>query len=192
MSAGDEFRADVRISPCPRGTNKPYLIQGGRMPTLGLAIQVAAWECLVHLWSSEPLLAETREFYYIPARPQPRGEMVQADVSKESDPALINQVAYAIAMTNLNSFLIEELGTTRRNLSRARLHHYLVESTPTLSRRQARRNGLPDPGPSRRVPKQVPILEGVPVSSDLAEEGDVDTTLRLGRTPPSVKGRQAE
>ena len=40
MSAGDEFRADVRISPCPRGTNKPYLIQGGRMPTLGLAIQI--------------------------------------------------------------------------------------------------------------------------------------------------------
>ena len=48
--------------------------------------------------------------------------MVQADVSKEPDPALINQVAYAIAMTNLNSFLIEELRATRRNLSRARLH----------------------------------------------------------------------
>ena len=61
-SAGSEFRADVRISPCPRGTNKPYLIQGGRMPTLGLAIQVVAWECLI-------LLAETREFYYIPTRP---------------------------------------------------------------------------------------------------------------------------
>ena len=48
-SAGDEFRADVRISACPRGTNRPYLIQGGRMPTLALAIQVAAWECLVRL-----------------------------------------------------------------------------------------------------------------------------------------------
>ena len=93
MSVGDEFRADVRISPCPRGTNQPYLIQGGRMPTLGLAIQVAAWECLVRLRSSEPLLAETREFYYLPARPQPREEMAQADVSKEPDPALINQVA---------------------------------------------------------------------------------------------------
>ena len=78
---------------------------------------------------------------------------------------------------------MEELASTRRNLSRARLYQYLGESTPTLSRRQARRNGLPDPGPSRRVPEQVPILEGVPMSSDLAEEGDVDTTLRLGRTP---------
>ena len=120
MSVGDEFRADVRISPCPRGTNQPYLIQGGRMPTLGLAIQVAAWECLVRLRSSEPLLAETREFYYLPARPQPRGEMVQADVSKEPDPAVINQVAYAIAMTNLNNLLMEELVSTRRNRSEER------------------------------------------------------------------------
>ena len=119
------------------------------MPTLGLAIQVAAWECLVRLRSSEPLLAETREFCYLPARSQPRGEMVQADVSKEPDPALINQVAYAIAMTNLNNLLMEELVTTRRNLRRARLHQYLGESTPTLSRRQARRSGLLDPGPSR-------------------------------------------
>ena len=47
--ARDEFRADVRISPYPRGMNQPYLIQGGRMPTLALAIQVAAWECLVRL-----------------------------------------------------------------------------------------------------------------------------------------------
>ena len=118
--------------------------------------------------------------------------MVQADVSEESDPTLIKQVAYAVAMMNLNNLLMEELVTTRRNLSHARLHEYLVESTPTLSRRQARRNGLPDPGPSRRVPEQVPILEGVHVPSDLAEEGDVDTTLRLGRTPPSVKGCQAD
>ena len=115
--------------------SQPYLIQGGRTPTLALAIQVAAWECLVRLRSSEPLLAETRYFYYIPARSRPRGEMVQADVSEESDPALINQVAYAVAMTNLNNFLMEELAATRRNLSRARLHEYLVESTPTLSRR---------------------------------------------------------
>ena len=81
-SAGSVFRADVRIIPCPRGTNRPYLIQGGRMPTLALAIQVAAWESLVRLRSSEPLLAETREFYYIPARPQPRGEMVQGRLER--------------------------------------------------------------------------------------------------------------
>ena len=121
------------------------------MPTLALAIQVAVWECLVRLRSSEPLLAETRDFYYISARSEPRGEMVKADVSKESDPALINQVAYAVTMTNLNNFLMQELMDTRRNLSRARLHEYLVESTPTLSRRQARRSGLPDPGPSRQI-----------------------------------------
>ena len=96
--------------------------------------------------------------------------MVLADVSKESDPALINQVAYAIAMTNLNRFLIKELVSTRRNLSRARLYQYLGESTPTLSRRQARRSGLPDPGPSRRVPEQVSVLEGVPVSADLTKK----------------------
>ena len=119
------------------------------MPTLGLAIQVAAWEGLIRLRSSEPLLAENREFFYLPARPQPSEEMVLPDVSKESDPALISQVAHSIAMTNLNRFLIEELMSTRRNLSRARLHQYLGESTPTLCRRQARRSGLPDPGPSR-------------------------------------------
>ena len=59
--------------------------------------------------------------------------MVQADVSKESDPALINQVAYAIAMTHLNNSVMEELVTTRRKLSRARLHQYLGESTDRKS-----------------------------------------------------------
>ena len=74
----------------------------------------------------------------------------------------------------------------------ARLYQYLGESTPTLSRRQVQRSGLLDPGPSRRVPEQVPILEGVPVSSDPAGDGDVDTTLRLGHAPPTTRGRQAE
>ena len=94
-------------------------------------------------------------------------------------------------MTHLNNSVMEELVITRRSLSRARLHQYLGESTPTLSRRQARSSGLPlpDPGPSRPIPGQVPILEGVPVSSDLAKDGDVDTTLRLGRAPPTTRGR---
>ena len=46
---GSEFRADVHISPCPLGTNHPYLIQGRSMPTLEMAIQFAAWESLVRL-----------------------------------------------------------------------------------------------------------------------------------------------
>ena len=115
MSAGDEFRADVRISPCPRGTNKPHEIQGRSMPTIGLAIQIAAWESLVRLRSSEPLLAETRDFFYLPSRPQPSGEMAMADVTEESDPALVSQVAYSLAMTNLSRFLMEELASIRRN-----------------------------------------------------------------------------
>ena len=120
------------------------------MPTIGLAIQFTAWESLVRLRSSEPLLAETRDFFYLSSRPQPSGEMAMADVTEESDPALVSQVAYSLAMTNLNRFLMEELMSTRRNLSRARLYQYLGESTPTLSRRQARSSGLPlpDPGPS--------------------------------------------
>ena len=42
--------------------------------------------------------------------------MVQADVMNGSNPALVNQVAYAIAMTNLTNLLMEELVATRRNL----------------------------------------------------------------------------
>jgi hypothetical protein len=32
----------------------------------------------------------------------------------------------------------------------------------------------------------------VPVDPHPAEDGEVDTTLRLGRTPPSTQGPQAE
>ena len=97
-------------------------------------------------------------------------------------------------MTNLNRFLIEELVATRRNLGFAHLQLSLGKNPLAPTYRGARSSGLPllDPGPSRRVPEQGPILEGVPVFSDLAEEGEVDTTLRLGRTPPSVKDRQAD
>ena len=38
--AGDEFRADVFIDPCPGGANQPYMIQGKNMPTLELYIYI--------------------------------------------------------------------------------------------------------------------------------------------------------
>ena len=73
--------------------------------------------------------------------------MVQADVSTESDPALINQVSYAIAMTNLNNLLMEELVATRRNLGVTRLHLSLGKNPPALTYREARSSGLPLPDP---------------------------------------------
>ena len=74
---GNEFRAEVKIIPCPRGTNQPYVIQGGGMPTIELAIQVAAWESLVRLWHSETVLASDRDFYFFPTRPRPGVEIIQ-------------------------------------------------------------------------------------------------------------------
>ena len=71
--AGGEFQAEVHIGSCPLGTSQPYLIQGRSMPTLSQAIQVAAWEALVRLRYSEPVIAMSRAFHFLPARPQQIG-----------------------------------------------------------------------------------------------------------------------
>ena len=40
--AGSEFQVEVHIGSCPLGISPTYLIQGKSMPTLDLALQVAA------------------------------------------------------------------------------------------------------------------------------------------------------
>ena len=87
--------------------------------------------------------------------------------------------------------LLEELMPTRRNLIQVSLQ--LTESRNLAS------------GPSlQAIPAEVATIvhqfieargavpEGVPAIPHPAEDGDVDTTLRLGRAPPTTKGPQAE
>ena len=205
--AGSEFRADVHVGSCPLGTSQSYLIQGRSMPTLNQAIQVAAWECLVRLRYSEPMMARSRAFHFLPARPQHGAEAIQTSIREEGDPAIISLVTYGAAMTRFSHSLMDELMTTRRNLGRAHLQLYLAKNP--LARMKAQSRGLPFPDdmlePSldasvaqavARVQQHLQargrILEGMPVIPRATEDGDVDTTLRLGPTPLTTSGRQVE
>jgi hypothetical protein len=207
--AGSEFRADVHIGSCPLGTSQPYVIQGWTMPTLSQAIQVAAWEGLVRLRYMEPAMAKSRAFHLLPARPQSGVEAVQTSIREEVDPAVITLVTYGAAMTKFCHSLRDELFTTRRNLGRARMQLRRAGNLPNLNLGPAQSTGHPFPddlleprldasGTQALAPvPQYPqaggiILEGVPAIPHPAGDGDVDTTLRLGHTPPTTRGRQAE
>ena len=186
-----------------------YLIPGSNMPTLAQAIQIAAYEGLVRLRYSEPAMAKSRAFHFLPARPQPGAEAIQTSIEGEADPAVITLVTYAAAMTRFSNSLIEELATTRRSLGHAHLQQCRARNPPTLNHGQARGTGAPVPddllecslGVSvaqvlariRQQPQEPGVvLEGRPVISHPPEDAEVDTTLRLGTAPPTPRGRQAE
>ena len=112
-------------------------------------------------------------------------------------------------MTKFCHSLRDELFTTRRNLGRARMQLRRAGNLPNLDLGPAQSTGLPFPGDlpgssldasgtQALAPVQQYlqaggiILEGVPAIPHPAGDGDVDTTLRLGHTPPTTRGRQAE
>ena len=152
--ARSEFRADVHIRPCLLGTNQPYLIQGRSMPTVEMAIQFAAWESLVRLRCLEPIVVESRAFHFFPSRPRQSAKTIGTSVRGETDPAVCNLVAYGAAMTMFSESLLNEFATTRRDMGLARAKLYIGSGPPTLTRKQARSQGLPfpDPGPFRPTP----------------------------------------
>ena len=82
-------------------------------------------------------------------------------------------------MTIFSRSLMKELKTTRRDLGHARLK-LGMESNPSAITRAM------DPA------WQQFQAWGIPVNPDPAEEGEVDTRLRLGHTPPAASSRQAE
>jgi hypothetical protein len=90
------------------------------MPTLEQAIQYAAWESLVRLRFSEPLMAKSRAFYFLPARSSPGDEVIPTPVSEGTDPAIPSLISYAASLTFLNRSLLGELMTARSNLWSAR------------------------------------------------------------------------
>jgi len=207
--AGSEFHADVHVGSCSLGTSQPYVIQGRSMPTLPQAIQVAAWEGLVRLRYSEPAMAESRAFHLLPARPHDGAEAIPTPTRGEVDPAVITLVNYGAAMTKFCQSLRDELFTTRRNLGRARMQLRRARNLPNLNLEPAQSIGIPFPGDlpgssldasgtQALAPVQQYlqaggiILEGVPAIPHPAGDGDVDTTLRLGHTPPTTRGRQAD
>ena len=201
---GGDFRADVYLSPYPSGPKQPQVIHGRNMPTLYQTIQKAAWEALARLRHSEPVVSQSRAFRFFPARPQPGAELIQTSTDKEVNPAIISSVAYGAAMSALCDSLLEELVTTRRTLIQVSLQlkesrnpasgtslqaipaeavtpvHQFIEARGAVARVQ------------QQPQEQGVVLEGVPVDPPPAEDGEVDTTLRLGRTPPSTQGPQAE
>ena len=179
------------------------------MATLAQAILVAAWEGLVRLRYSEPAMAKSRAFHLLPARPQHGADAIQTPIGEEVDPAVITLATYGGAMTRLSHSLMEELMTTRRNLGIARMQLSQARNQPTPAHGQAQGTGLPFPddllerGLDASVTQALArvqqhpqergiILEGMPAIPHPAEDGDVDTTLRLGRAPPTTRGCQAE
>ena len=84
--AGGEFQVDVHIGSCPLGTSQTYLIHGKSMPTLDQALQVAAWEGLVRLRYSEPAMAQSRAFHFLPAIPQHVAEAFQTSMGQPTLP----------------------------------------------------------------------------------------------------------
>ena len=82
-------------------------------------------------------------------------------------------------MTMFSRSLMRELKTARRDLGRARLK-LCKESNPSAVTRAM------DPA------WQQFQARGIPVNPDPAEEGDVDTRLRLGHTPPAASSHLAE
>ena len=203
--AGSEFQVEVHIGSCQLGISPTYLIQGKSMPTLDLALQVAAWEGLVRLRYSEPAMALSRAFHFLPAIPQHVAETFQASMGQEADPAVITLVTYGAAMTRFSHTLMEELMTTRRHLARARRELGRARNQPTSHRGQAQEarqtilDDLLDASVTQALarvqqPPQEPgvVLEGVPVDPHPLEDRDVDTTLRLAHAPPTTRGRQAE
>ena len=152
-------------------------------------------------------MAQSRAFRFFPARPEPGAELIQTSTNTEADPTIINIVAYNIAMSTLCDSLLEELVTTRRTLSHVSLQ--LAESRNPPSRIQDPSQELPipsdAPGSSFYVAPmdaestgckffeaQGAVLEGVHVIPHSAGGREVDTTLRLGRTPPTAGDCQAE
>ena len=129
-------------------------------------------------------MAESRAFRFFPARSQQGKEVILTSILGEADPALSSIVAFGCAMTKLCHSLMDELETTRRDLGRARLQSCLKNHPPSLTLEQARDMG--------RIHAQGPILQGIPLNPDPSEDGDVDTTLRLGHDPPTPRGRQAK
>ena len=154
-------------------------------------------------------MAKSRAFHLLPARPQPGVETIQTPIGEEADPAIITLVTYGAAMTRFSHSLMDELMTTRRNLGRVRMQLSRARNPPSLNLEPAQNTGLPFPydlpgsspdasGTQALAPVQQYlqaggiILEGVPAIPHPAEDGDVDTTLRLGHAPPTTRGRQAE
>ena len=127
---GSAFRADEQISPCPRGTKQPYRIGGKAMPTLDQAIQIAAWEGLARLHSSEALMAESRAFRFFPSKPSGEAEVTNRMPARDSDSAIPNLIAYGSAMTILNNSLMVEHSKTKGKLARARVQ---LQVNPSLS-----------------------------------------------------------
>ena len=82
-------------------------------------------------------------------------------------------------MTMFSRTVMKELKTARRDHGRARLK-LGKESNPSAVTQAM------DPA------WQQFQARGIPVNPDPAEEGDVDTRLRLGHTPPVASGHQAE
>jgi hypothetical protein len=207
--AGSEFQVEVHIGSCLLGISPTYLIQGKSMPTLDLALQVAAWEGLVRLRYSEPAMAVSRAFHFLPAIPEHVAEAFQASMGQEADPAVITLVTYGAAMTRFSHTLMEELMTTRRHLARARRELGRARNQPTSHRGQAQdaRQSVLDELLDHSIdasvtqalarvqqPPQEPgvVLEGVPVDPHPVEDRDVDTTLCLGHVSPTPRTSQAE
>jgi hypothetical protein len=207
--AGREFQVDVHINSCPLGTSQAYLIHGRSMPTLDQALQVAAWEGLVRLRYAEPAMAQSRAFQLLPVTPPLGVEPAQIPIGREVDPAVITLVTYGASMTRFFHSLMAELIITRRHLGRAHLELSRARNPPPFNHVQAQETGQPFPDDlldrsldasvaqvlaraQQQPQEQGVILEGVPAIPHPAEDGDVDTTLRLGHATPTSRGRQTE
>ena len=125
------------------------------MPTIKLAIEEAAWECLARLQFLEGVMHMNRAFRFLPTR-DPENRSGQILTRGETDPAVVGQATYIAAMTMLHTSVSIELEAAMLALADARLQWCQGKRPPTFNPSGDRHMGLliPDAGPSQPSPKE--------------------------------------
>ena len=108
-SDSSKYWAVVHVTSADPNQEPPYVVFIGRsMPTVGMAIEAAAYEAITRLRFIVPT-AIKRGYYYFPSRAAFGADATFCCERRERDPALANLIQYVMAQERLTQKMMDYL-----------------------------------------------------------------------------------